>query len=555
MAGLDFTYILNNYASPILIVKPVYDHTQITDFEIIFKNESFVSQLNYSIDKCKFYSEFKDMLTDKVDWMGLAIKAANKETIKPVIYKSNLVNNWFRMQMQGIEGGFVIVTLDNVTNEIMKDFELKDSVYHDLLTGLPNRAKFSDDITSYFTRAKENGNFTALLLIDIDNMKNINDLKGHIQGDETLKKSAEILEIFKRSDITGYRFGDDEFMAVIPNADSLDSLANITDAIFEAFDIHGISVSGGVTVYPEDSESEEDLLRFADIAVQYAKKNGKHKFEFFNPDMQRMFIQRLNMQAKITSAFLSNAFYLVYQPQFDVQTGKLRGFEALSRWHDEELGNVSPVVFIPVAEETGLIVPISNWVLNTAFSTLKEWQSEYGFSGVLSVNISPTHLKQESFISDITTLIEQHALDPRTIEIEITEGIMIDNMDDAVAKLKHLKLMGFRISLDDFGTGYSSLSYLQMLPLNTLKIDKSFINNITAQDGIQANITNSIIKMVSKMGLETIAEGVERPAQLEILKQFNCHIVQGFLRGKPMTAESCGKYLQGDSKALSIIED
>ena len=386
-------------------------------------------------------------------------------------------------------------------------------------------------------------------------MKNINDLKGHSQGDETLKKSAEILDIFKRSNITSYRFGDDEFMAVIPNADALDSLANITDAIFEAFDIHGISVSGGVTVYPEDSESEDDLLRFADIAVQYAKKNGKHKFEFFNPDMQRMFIQRLNMQTKITSAILSKAFYLVYQPQFDVQTGILRGFEALSRWHDEELGDVSPVVFIPVAEETGLIIPISNWVLNTAFSTLKEWQSEYGFSGVLSVNISPTHLKQESFISDITTLIEQYKLDPHSIEIEITEGIMIDNMEDAVAKLKHLKQLGFRISLDDFGTGYSSLSYLQMLPLNTLKIDKSFINNITAQDGIQANITNSIIKMVSKMGLETIAEGVERPAQLEILKQFNCHIVQGFLRGKPMTAERCGKYLQGDRNALSIIED
>ena len=550
MAGLDFTYILNNYASPILIVKPVVKDAQIVDFEIIFKNATFLSQLNYSIDKCRYYSEFKDILTDKVDWLGLALKAVNKETVMPVIYKSNLVNNWFRMQMQGIEGGFVIITLDNVTNEITKDLELKDSVYHDLLTGLPNRAKFS-----YFTRAKDGGALTALLLIDIDNMKNINDLKGHSQGDETLKKSAEILDIFKRSNITSYRFGDDEFMAVIPNADALDSLANITDAIFEAFDIHGISVSGGVTVYPEDSESEDDLLRFADIAVQYAKKNGKHKFEFFNPDMQRMFIQRLNMQTKITSAILSKAFYLVYQPQFDVQTGILRGFEALSRWHDEELGDVSPVVFIPVAEETGLIIPISNWVLNTAFSTLKEWQNEYGFSGVLSVNISPTHLKQESFISDITTLIEQYKLDPHSIEIEITEGIMIDNMEDAVAKLKHLKQLGFRISLDDFGTGYSSLSYLQMLPLNTLKIDKSFINNITAQDGIQANITNSIIKMVSKMGLETIAEGVERPAQLEILKQFNCHIVQGFLRGKPMTAERCGKYLQGDRNALSIIED
>ena len=219
------------------------------------------------------------------------------------------------------------------------------------------------------------------------------------------------------------------------------------------------------------------------------------------------------------------------------------------------MGDISPVMFIPIAEESGLIIPISNWVLNTAFSALKNWQDEFNFKGVLSVNISPLHLKQETFISEITSIIDKYDLNPNFIEIEITEGIMIDNMDDAVEKLKQLKNMGFRISLDDFGTGYSSLSYLQKLPLNTLKIDKSFINNITAKDGIQANITNSIIKMVSQMGLDTIAEGVERPAQLEVLKRFNCHIIQGFLRGKPMTLESCNKYLNGDNSALSKIEE
>ena len=292
-----------------------------------------------------------------------------------------------------------------------------------------------------------------------------------------------------------------------------------------------------------------------DIAVQCAKKDGKNRFEFFEPNMQRLFIQKLNMQAKMTDALLERELYLVYQPQFDVATGELRGFEALSRWHDSEMGDISPVMFIPIAEESGLIIPISNWVLNTAFSALKNWQDEFNFKGVLSVNISPLHLKQETFISEITSIIDKYDLNPNFIEIEITEGIMIDNMDDAVEKLKQLKNMGFRISLDDFGTGYSSLSYLQKLPLNTLKIDKSFINNITAKDGIQANITNSIIKMVSQMGLDTIAEGVERPAQLEVLKRFNCHIIQGFLRGKPMTLESCNKYLNGDNSALSKIEE
>ena len=552
---LDFTYILNNYASPILIIKPIYDGSKISDFEIIFKNETFLSQLNYSITNYKFYSEFKDKITDKIDWIGLAERALKNEMLQPVVYKSNLVNNWFRMKMQGLNGELVIITLENVTNEIAKDEALKDSIMHDFLTGLPNRAKFSEDITSYFSNAKENDTFTAFLLVDIDNMKGINDLKGHQKGDEILCQSADILRMFERSKITSYRFGDDEFMVVIPSAATLDSIVNITDTIFEAFQMKNIYASGGITVYPSDSEAEEDLLRFMDIAVQCAKKDGKNRFEFFEPNMQRLFIQKLNMQAKMTDAVLERDLYLVYQPQFDVATGELRGFEALSRWHDSELGDISPVMFIPIAEESGLIIPISKWVLNTAFAALKKWQDEFNFTGVLSVNISPLHLKQETFVPEIVSIIDKYDLNPNFIEIEITEGIMIDNMDDAVGKLKQLKQMGFRISLDDFGTGYSSLSYLQKLPLNTLKIDKSFINNITAKDGIQANITNSIIKMVSHMGLDTIAEGVERSAQLEVLKKFNCHIVQGFLRGKPMTIESCNKYLSGDNTALVKIEE
>lgn len=299
-----------------------------------------------------------------------------------------------------------------------------------------------------------------------------------------------------------------------------------------------------------NSKVKDDLLKFANIAKDNAKKDEENQFKIFNPDMQKAFIKKMLLQNKMTTAVLESAFSLYYQPQFNVKTSDLRGFEALIRWRDKELGDISPALFIPLAEETGLIIPIGTWVLNTAFSTLKKWQIKYNFKGIMSVNISPKQLKQHNFIDELQNLLVRYNLSPSSIELEITEGIMIENMDDTVSKLKQIKEMGIRVSLDDFGTGYSSLSYLQMLPLDTLKIDKSFIKNITAKDGIQANITNSIINMVSKMGLDTIAEGVEKNDQLEILKKFDCNIIQGYLRGKPMPEFNCNAYLAGDNSAL-----
>ena len=266
--------------------------------------------------------------------------------------------------------------------------------------------------------------------------------------------------------------------------------------------------------------------------------------------MQRVFIQQLQLQTKLTNAVMDCNFYMNYQPQFEIATGILRGFEALIRWKDPELGEIGPQVFIPVAEESGLILPIGRWVLNSTMQRLKEWQIKYDFTGTMSVNVSPIQLKQDDFIDDLMDIVSKYGIDPASVEIEITEGVMINNIRSTVEKLKEIKDLGFKISLDDFGTGYSSLNYLQQLPLDTLKIDKSFINDICSMDGIQANITSSIINMVSRMGLETIAEGVENPDQLSLLKRFNCNIVQGFLRGKPMSIEDCAAYLSGDKNAL-----
>ena len=550
----DFMSIMNSIFSPLIVARPIILPQGQKDFELVFFNEAFSRTVSKTILKFHYFHEFKALLSTEVPWNDMADKAINKIPCEPVTYFSDLSNGWFRVQMKGMDGKYIVVNIENITKEREHSKKLLDTAYIDILTGLYNRNKFLDDIADLTAQAQFNGTKLGLLLIDIDNMKIINDYNGHTTGDEVLKKSAEILKRFSKNIIKAYRFGGDEFLLAIKNCSSMDSITNVCDTVFESFNSEQIKFSGGIAVYPDDSEEPEDLLRFTDIAMRRAKKDGKNRITNFKPEMQRVFIQKLNMQAKMSAALLNSDFYLVYQPQFDIKTGDLRGFEALMRWHDKELGDIGPAIFIPLAEETGMILEIGDWVLNAAFCTLKNWQQKYSFKGIMSINISPMQLKQPNFIENIRNLLIKYNLNPDTVEIEITEGIMIENMNEAIEELNSLKNIGLRISLDDFGTGYSSLSYLQVLPLNTLKIDKSFITGITEKNGIQANITNSIITMVTKMGLQTIAEGVEKNEQLQILKEFNCHIVQGFLRGKPMPEQNCAAYLGGKKSALISLE-
>lgn len=555
MTEPNLTSILDAFSSPILIAKPVFDGSKLIDFEVLLVNDAYRRTVNTISTPMRRLSEFKDEINHDVPWFDIAEKTINGIEVEPYTYYSEISHCWFRMQMRSTSDKLVVVNIQNITEEKNHAQKLKKTAYHDMLTGLPNRLHFSEDFQPFIMKASFNCTKLGVLLLDLDNMKVINDSRGHAEGDEVLKKAAETLRQLEKGNIVNYRFGGDEFLIVIQNQSSLDSITNITDTIYESFLMQNISVSGGIAIYPDDSKDEDELVRFADIAMHQAKKDGKNQFEFFKTEMQRHFIQKLNIQNHMTQAVLQSNFTQVYQPQFDVRSGKLRGFEALIRWHDDELGEIPPSVFIPMAEECGLIIPIGIWVLNTAFKTLKKWQNDYKFTGIISVNLSPIQLKQPSIIYEIENLLTKYDLNPDAIEIEITEGIMIDNMDDAIAKMRELKKMGFKISLDDFGTGYSSLSYLQLLPLDTIKIDKSFINDLTSKDGIQANITNSIIMMVSNMGLDTIAEGVEHYDQYDLLKKFNCHIIQGFLWGKPMSQARCEAYLSGDASALLSLQN
>ena len=549
---IDFKIILDNIPSPVIVATPEKDDSgKVIDFEISYVNEEVKKAVGYIIKDCRKWSEFENEITSDVPWFKMALDAMAERDYPEAKYFSPSTKKWYKIDMKYLaEQKNVIVFFTDITSERQYYQRLKESAITDVQTGFLNRTGFNESFNIALETARYNKKNAALLILDIDNLQSINDSRGYNEGDSLIQGVCEVLKQFENHGVQIFRYGDDEFALIINNFDTEDSLANFIDCIYESFQIKQISVSGGISFFPSNSELSEELIRFADMALQYAKKNGKNNFTYFEPDMQRLFIQKLTLQSKMTTALLENSFSQYYQPQFDINTGKLRGFEALIRWTDAELGNIPPSIFIPIAEETGLIIPIGRWILRTAVKTLKKWQEKYHFDGVMSVNISPIQLLQDNFIEELDEIVRNEKIDPTLLEIEITEGVFIHKMEETVEKLKAIRERGIRVSLDDFGTGYSSLSYLQSLPLNTLKIDKSFINDITSADGVQANITSSIIKMVGNMGLETIAEGVEYPEQLDLLTHFKCNIVQGFLRGKPMPQKLCDDYLSGDDNAL-----
>ena len=549
---IDFKIILDNIPSPVIVATPEKDDSgKVIDFEISYVNEEVKKAVGYIIKDCRKWSDFENEITSDVPWFKMALDAMAERDYPEAKYFSPSTKKWYKIDMKYLaEQKNVIVFFTDITSERQYYQRLKESAITDVQTGFLNRTGFNESFNIALETARYNKKNAALLILDIDNLQSINDSRGYNEGDSLIQGVCEVLKQFENHGVQIFRYGDDEFALIINNFDTEDSLANFIDCIYESFQIKQISVSGGISFFPSNSELSEELIRFADMALQYAKKNGKNNFTYFEPDMQRLFIQKLTLQSKMTTALLENSFSQYYQPQFDINTGKLRGFEALIRWTDAELGNIPPSIFIPIAEETGLIIPIGRWILRTAVKTLKTWQEKYHFDGVMSVNISPIQLLQDNFIEELDEIVKNEKIDPTLLEIEITEGVFIHKMEETVEKLNAIRERGIRVSLDDFGTGYSSLSYLQSLPLNTLKIDKSFINDITSKDGVQANITSSIIKMVGNMGLETIAEGVEYPEQLDLLTHFKCNIVQGFLRGKPMPQKLCDDYLSGDDNAL-----
>jgi len=457
------------------------------------------------------------------------------------VYKIPLFNE------DGSRHGLVILGHD-ITERIKSEKAIHKLAFYDPLTQLPNRRLIIDRLRHALSTSLRSGRYGALLFLDMDHFKTVNDTQGHAMGDLLLIELARRLQQCVRDGDTVARMGGDEFVVLLEDMSTqADVAATQTELVAEKirnklnqhFKLkdHECSTTSsiGIALFRGQQESLEDLLMHADAAMYQAKSAGRNAIRFFDPNMQAILDKRIALEADLRAAIVRRQLQLYYQVQVD-QHGKAIGAEALLRWYHPLRGFVFPDQFIPLAEDTGLILPIGLWVLETACAKLKSWQNSVLTRKLtLAVNVSAKQFRQVDFVQQVQRVLQQTAILPSLLKLELTESTVLENVDDTIAKMQQIKLLGVHFSMDDFGTGYSSLQYLKRLPLNQIKIDKSFVLDITS-DPNDAVIVQTIIAMTHALGLEVIAEGVETEAQRDFLDENGCHIFQGYFFSKPVPA-------------------
>ncbi len=418
---------------------------------------------------------------------------------------------------------------------------LRHQAHHDALTNLPNRSLLLDRLEQGIKRAERNGTILAVFFIDVDDFKKINDSLGHHIGDKVLISVAQRLSKIIRGEDTLSRLGGDEFMIVAEcsiRAQFVSRLANDILTLFsEPITIEGhtlhITASIGISFYPQDATEVNDLLRYADAAMYRAKNEGKHTYRYYSPEMTQYLLERVQMEEELRQAIAREEFIVYYQPQYDATDRKVTGMEALIRWHHPVRGLVMPDAFIPLAEATGLIVEIDRWVMRTAMREVRQWRDEGIDTGMLSLNLSVRELMSSSFVSRIQEEMQAVGFKPEWLELEVTEREMMTDPDKSIARLNQLSALGIAIAVDDFGTGYSSLSYLKQLPVDKLKIDRSFVQGVMDNQD-DASITKAVIALAKSLNLHVTAEGAETSSQADFLVANGCSNIQGYFFGKPM---------------------
>ena len=508
-------------------------------FQFKFRTSSDYQQILEYADE-KFVEELKDNLY--LEKTG--------ETKRTIVFKIKGKRKWYECEanveydelMQPVKK---VVRFEDVSKSKMQNDELAYMAYYDTLTGLYNRNYFVRILGEWIRRAQDETAVVSVIFVDIDDFRKINDGMGIVIGDEVVQLLGQYLGEYGSEDIIVSHINSDIFCMAIYNPCYMKNVeyvhSKVQERLKEGFKLSSgeeitITVSMGVAEYPEASKNALELINCAEIVMFKAKSAGKDAIQYFDAPILDEFLNTVQIENKLKEAIFSENFSLKFQPQYYINENKLRGVETLIRWRDDDGNMISPAVFIPIAEKNGTIIPIGNWVMGEAIRQFADWKKKYKYDMILSINISALQYKRDDFIDNLLQFVKEYSVKPEEIELEITETVLIDDFKAVIDKMLILREYGFRVSLDDFGTGYSSLSYLSGLPLNTIKIDKAFIDTVLV-DWATKIVMESIIQMVHKLGYESIAEGIETKEQLEYLQQIGCDVIQGYLLGKPMDPE------------------
>lgn len=519
-------------------------------FRIVLVNKTYEKMMGFSaedvlgVDAAQigasqhprgFFRNLIAILNERGAWLGeLSNRRKNGETFP----------SWFSIsRVLGSDGqieNYIAIFTD--ISERKKSRERLDFLaHHDSLTELPNRTLLNDRLEMAINTAKRRQEKVGLLFIDLDRFKNINDSLGHAAGDQILRQTALRLKKVIRNDDTVARLGGDEFVVLLPRVHDERDLAEVAIKVreellkpylVEEMPLH-LSPSIGIAIYPEDGSSPSELIKNADAAMYLAKEKGRNNYQFYTPLLNSRTLDRLKLEYDLRQALELGQFELHYQPQMDATNQQLYGAEALIRWRHPERGLVQPNDFIPLAEEIGLIIPIGNWVIAEAARQVTRWQAEGAISLVVSVNISALQFHQPGFMAEVQTIMDDAGAAPPSLELELTESMLMSDMDASIEVLQKFRDLGYRIAIDDFGTGFSCLNYLRRLPVNILKIDQSFVRDMQSDEASLA-IVSYIIRLAQSLGMDTIAEGVETSHEMTLLVNEGCRLMQGYHFSKPL---------------------
>lgn len=528
-----------------------------------YKREELLNTVTYDI---LFDEECRKSLNEDNHHRGkegtnryeLRLRKKNGETIWAIFSVTPILNT------KGVVTGSMRVFRD-ITNRKQAEEKLLHDALHDDLTGLANRTLFMHHLRQTVERGKRNKNsLYAVLFLDFDRFKVINDSLGHTEGDKLLKYIARRLEACTRDADIVARLGGDEFVILLTELNETGEALLVAERILSdlksSFDLNGseifISTSIGITLSTSGHTNAEDMLRDADIAMYRAKSNGKAQYQVFDQEMHQDAVMQLKFETEMRRALERGEFCLHYQPIFDLEKNNLVGFETLVRWNHPERGLISPQIFIPTAEENRLILPLGKWILFESCRQLRQWQEENpsASSLIVSVNLSSKQFLQFDLADQVAAILRETGLEPGCLKLEITESHIMENTEMAIAALNSLRNLGVEISLDDFGTGYSSLSYLHRLPIDYLKIDRSFVSQMM-ESKENAEIVCTIIRLAQNLKMKVIAEGIESVEQFAQLQQLNCEYGQGYFFSKPLEAESARIFINQTFESLEFLED